>query len=50
MVMNQEAKQIYEAWLQSRADYEKENDPLIKLMYAREGAMLMQMYIQATDD
>lgn len=50
MLIEGEAKQIYESWLQSRADYEKETDPLLKLMYAKEGAMLLQMYINATND
>lgn len=50
MLIEGEAKQIYEAWMQARADYEKETDPINKVMYAQEGAMLLQMYIQATDN
>lgn len=50
LIKSEEAKRIYEAWLQSRADYEKEVDLLLKAIYARESAMLLQMFINATDD
>jgi hypothetical protein len=50
MLIEGEAKQIYEAWMQARADYEKETDPLIKAIYAEEGALLLQLFIQATDN
>lgn len=50
MLINQEARQIYEAWVAARVDYEDATDPLMKGVYAAESQMLLQMYINATDN
>jgi len=48
--MNEEAKKIYEAWVAARVDYEDATDPFEKGVYAAESQMLLQMFIQATDN
>lgn len=48
--MDEDAKRIYEAWVKARVDFEDATDPFEKGLYAAESAMLLQMYILATDN
>lgn len=49
-MLNEDAGKIYEAWVRTRVEYEDATDPIEKGLLAAESAILLQMYIQATDN
>lgn len=49
-MLDEDARKIYEAWIQARVDYEDATDPLEKGLYAAESALLLQMFLQSTDN
>ena len=50
MLVDDDANKIYEAWVAARVDYQDATDPIMKRVYAAESAMLLQIFIKATDN
>jgi len=48
--VNEEAKRVYQAWIEARADYATASDPLEKEVLLAESMMLMELYLMHVDN